>query len=81
LLFDKNTADINLRIGEQSTIEIVRAHKAILCARSPVFYAMLQLRDDCMSMSEASSKEVDIPDVEPQVFKDMLKYMYTEDCR
>ena len=51
----------------------IKAHKAILAARSPVFAAMF----------ERSTKEnltgiiVDIDDIGPEVFKELLHYIYT----
>ncbi|XP_047101651.1 ankyrin-1-like [Schistocerca piceifrons] len=48
------------------------AHKAVLSARSPVLAAMFQ--HDTL---EASSGQVTIPDVEGEVLRQMLTYMYT----
>ncbi|XP_059109542.1 speckle-type POZ protein-like [Peromyscus eremicus] len=49
-----------------------RAHKAILAARSPVFRAMFQ-----HDMEESRKNRVEIPDLEPQVFKAMMGFIYT----
>ncbi|XP_052569409.1 speckle-type POZ protein-like [Peromyscus californicus insignis] len=49
-----------------------RAHKAILAARSPVFRAMFQ-----HDMEESRKNRVEIPDLEPQVFKEMMGFIYT----
>ena len=47
LLFDQNTYDLTLVVGDDgSHPESILAHRSILCARSPVFYAMLQSRED-----------------------------------
>ncbi|XP_052588148.1 speckle-type POZ protein-like [Peromyscus californicus insignis] len=48
------------------------AHKAILAARSPVFRAMFQ-----HDMKESRKNRVEIPDLEPQVFKAMMDFIYT----
>ncbi|XP_049796805.1 protein roadkill-like isoform X3 [Schistocerca nitens] len=48
------------------------AHKAVLSARSPVLAAMFQ-----HDMLEASSGQVTIPDVEGEVLRQVLTYMYT----
>ncbi|XP_059120854.1 speckle-type POZ protein-like [Peromyscus eremicus] len=48
------------------------AHKAILAARSPVFRAMFQ-----HDMEESRKNCVEIPDLEPQVFKAMMDFIYT----
>ena len=82
LLFDKKTSDLELIIGEEGgQKEILMAHKSILCARSPVFYAMLQDRENNQKMSELSEMSIKIPDIDIQTMKDLLKYIYTEECR
>ena len=49
-----------------------RAHKTILAARSPVFSAMFQ-----HPSKEKMTGVVDVPDIEPDVFKELLRYIYT----
>ncbi|MEJ1288601.1 hypothetical protein NN561_019634 [Cricetulus griseus] len=49
-----------------------RAHKAILAARSPVFRAMFE-----HDMEESRTNRVEILDLEPQVFKAMMEFIYT----
>ncbi|XP_028713275.1 speckle-type POZ protein-like [Peromyscus leucopus] len=49
-----------------------QAHKAILAARSPVFRAMFQ-----HDMEESRKNRIEIPDLEPQVFKAMMNFIYT----
>ncbi|KAL6093493.1 hypothetical protein STEG23_030055 [Scotinomys teguina] len=49
-----------------------RAHKAILAARSPVFRAMFE-----HDMEEKRKNRVDIDDLEPQIFKTMMNFIYT----
>ena len=47
LLFDSNTTDLTLIVGDdEDQPEYILAHRSILCARSPIFYAMLQSRED-----------------------------------
>eukprot|EP00118_Oscarella_pearsei_P019495 m.207774 g.207774 ORF g.207774 m.207774 type:complete len:383 (+) comp39697_c1_seq21:124-1272(+) len=48
------------------------AHKAILAARSPVFSAMFGHQ-----MEESRKGKVEIDDIPPGVFKDMLTFIYT----
>ncbi|XP_035294235.1 speckle-type POZ protein-like isoform X1, partial [Cricetulus griseus] len=48
------------------------AHKAILAARSPVFRAMFE-----NDMEESRKNRVEILDLEPQVFKAMMEFIYT----
>ncbi|XP_053313053.1 speckle-type POZ protein-like [Spea bombifrons] len=49
-----------------------KAHKAILAARSPVFGAMFE-----HEMVERIKNRVEIIDVEPDVFKEMMCFIYT----
>jgi speckle-type POZ protein len=49
------------------------AHKNILAMRSPVFAAMFQYR----TYKEVLSGEVEVEDVDPDVFQEVLRYMYT----
>ncbi|MEJ1277815.1 hypothetical protein NN561_008733 [Cricetulus griseus] len=49
-----------------------QAHKAILAARSPVFRAMFE-----HDMQEKRKNRVEIQDLEPQVFKTMMDFIYT----
>ena len=60
------------------------AHKAVLAARSPVFAAMFEVMPPLSShfsvqagMSESREHCVRIDDVEPDVLREMLRYMYT----
>ncbi|XP_052588149.1 speckle-type POZ protein-like [Peromyscus californicus insignis] len=48
------------------------AHKAILAARSSVFRAMIE-----QDMEESRKNRFEIPDLEPQVFKAMMDFIYT----
>ncbi|XP_054581093.1 speckle-type POZ protein-like [Eptesicus fuscus] len=50
----------------------VQAHKAILAARSPVFRAMFE-----HAMEESKKNPVEIIDMEPSVFKEMMCFIYT----
>ncbi|KAL6044150.1 hypothetical protein STEG23_019830 [Scotinomys teguina] len=49
-----------------------RAHKAILAARSPVFRAMFE-----HDTGESKRNRTEIHDLEPQVFKKMMDFIYT----
>eukprot|EP01016_Furgasonia_blochmanni_P003095 TRINITY_DN1120_c0_g1_i20.p1 TRINITY_DN1120_c0_g1~~TRINITY_DN1120_c0_g1_i20.p1 ORF type:complete len:183 (-),score=40.75 TRINITY_DN1120_c0_g1_i20:369-917(-) len=53
--------------------EPIRAHKAILCARSEHFRGMFSSH-----LKESQSNQVIIPDCSPKVFKQILKYLYTD---
>ncbi|XP_071978340.1 speckle-type POZ protein-like [Engystomops pustulosus] len=60
--------DCSLYVGGQE----FKAHKSILAARSPVFNAMFE-----HEMEESKKNRVDITDMEPEVFKEMMGYIYT----
>ncbi|OCT61035.1 speckle-type POZ protein-like [Xenopus laevis] len=49
-----------------------KAHKSILAARSPVFSAMFE-----HPMQESRKNRVYIRDVDPEVFKEMMRFIYT----
>lgn len=61
--------DVALIVGE----ETLQAHKSILTARSPVFAAMFE-----HNMQEAAQNCVVIEDVDPTVFKALLRYIYSD---
>ncbi|XP_055452613.1 speckle-type POZ protein-like [Psammomys obesus] len=60
--------DCCLVVGDQE----FRAHKAILAARSPVFRAMFE-----HEMEEKQKNRVEIHDMKPEVFKEMMTFIYT----
>ncbi|XP_049768659.1 uncharacterized protein LOC126106427 [Schistocerca cancellata] len=69
LMDSKFLSDITLSAGGVR----LDAHRAILCARSPVFRAMLS-----HDTKEALEGLVEISDTEQQVVSEMLRYMYTD---
>ncbi|GBN45692.1 TD and POZ domain-containing protein 1-like [Araneus ventricosus] len=67
--------DVSLQIGS----EVIRAHKNILSARSPVFRAMFT-----KDMQEATNNTVAIEDLSVETVLKLLLYMYTDtihDCQ
>lgn len=68
LLESEKFADVVLHVSGKE----FRAQKAILAARSPVFAAMFE-----HDTSERAHSRVDIPDVDPDVFREMLRFVYT----
>lgn len=50
---------------------IIKAHKAILAAHSPVFCTMLQT-----DMEEAKTGKVNIPDFDSKNMKELLRFIY-----
>lgn len=69
LIGDAKFGDVTMMVGG----ETVQAHKCILIARSPVFAAMFE-----HAMQESVENCVIIEDVEPTVFKALLRYIYTD---
>lgn len=59
--------DVELLVGDTT----FSAHRSILSARSPVFAAMFS-----SGMKESQTGSVRIEDVDPDVFKDFLNYLY-----
>ena len=71
LLESNDSSDVVFKVGFQS----FPAHKAIVGARSPAFRAMFS-----HDMLENRNNEVEIDDFLPEVFKQMLRYIYTDTC-
>ncbi|GFS71359.1 speckle-type POZ protein B [Nephila pilipes] len=59
-----------------TTTETFHAHKVILCSRSPVFQAMFT-----SNMKEKTQESVDVPDLEDNIMRRMLLYMYTDSLK
>ena len=58
--------------GETSSLDVF-AHKAILAARSPMFAKMFE-----HSLRETATNCVTVSDIDPEVFKELLTYIYTD---
>lgn len=70
-LFDsKIGSDVVLSVKDQ----IFNAHRSILMARSPVFSTMFSLE-----MKERKEDKVSITDIDPEIFKSLLEFIYTDD--
>lgn len=69
---DKEFSDVKIVVGEQE----FDGHKAILAARSPVFRAMFK-----HEMIEAKQNQVTITDVQPKVFAELLRFIYTDSVK
>eukprot|EP01038_Epipyxis_sp_PR26KG_P011619 gene11619-15558_t len=73
-IYDKQeSSDISITVGEEQ--EKIYVHQSILIARSPVFAAMLSNK-----MVESISKDIIIPEIEPNIIREMLHFMYTDSC-
>jgi hypothetical protein len=64
MLQNQLMCDVTFHVGANRTP--IKAHKFMLASVSPVFYSML---DGPM----AETGDVSIPDIEADIFKDMLK--------
>ncbi|XP_046545944.1 BTB/POZ domain-containing protein 6-like isoform X2 [Haliotis rubra] len=69
MLDTENFSDVTFRVGSEE--QMVRAHRYVLVSRSCVFHAMF-----CGPLAEKG--EITIPDIEPDIFKEFLRYVYTE---
>ncbi|XP_046547330.1 BTB/POZ domain-containing protein 6-like isoform X2 [Haliotis rubra] len=72
MLETEDFSDVTFRVGSQQ--QVVRAHRYVLVSRSCVFHAMF-----CGPLAEKG--EVTIPDIEADIFKEFLRYMYTDEAR
>ncbi|XP_039437790.1 speckle-type POZ protein-like isoform X3 [Culex pipiens pallens] len=63
-------SDLTVVIGKRE----FPAHRAILAVRSPVFAAMFKHTE----MAESQQKRVVIQDIEPHVFEEVLRFIYTD---
>ncbi|KAL3858831.1 hypothetical protein ACJMK2_009083 [Sinanodonta woodiana] len=69
-MFENHVAcDVTFFVGKQ--IQDMKAHKFVLISRSSVFYAML-----CGLLQETGP--INIPDIEPAGFEQLLRYLYFE---
>lgn len=68
-------SDVTFRVGAGGTEKTFPAHKYVLATGSSVFFAMFfgGLADEM--------KEVEIPDVEPTAFLNLLRYLYTDEIQ
>jgi len=70
-----NGLEKDLSISFSSSDEKLYAHSFILMLRSPVFRVMLSDR-----YRESVTKEIKIEDIEFDCFKQILNYIYTDEC-
>uniref|UniRef100_A0A8D8K3D7 Protein roadkill n=1 Tax=Culex pipiens TaxID=7175 RepID=A0A8D8K3D7_CULPI len=69
LLSSNQSSDITIKVGQRT----FHAHKVVFIARSKVFAAMFQ-----HDMLEAQRNEIVIPNMDPQVFEEVLRFIYTD---
>ena len=68
------TLTITQEEGDSPTQVNLYAHKAILAARSPVFARMFS-----HDMQESVTNTIKLSDIEPEVLKELLTYIYTSE--
>lgn len=68
-------ADVTFRVGPSGCQELLKAHKAVLCARSTYFAAMF--RPGGLVTAESSAAEVRISEHSVASFKRVLEFIYT----
>ncbi|XP_048245650.1 BTB/POZ domain-containing protein 6-like [Haliotis rufescens] len=69
MLDTEDFCDVTFLLGSEK--QVVRAHRYVLVSRSCVFHAMF-----CGPLAEKG--EVTIPDIAADIFKEFLRYVYTE---
>ena len=67
-------ADIFFLVGPPPAPRRIPAHRYVLATGSTVFYAMLY-----GGLADREAEEVTVPDVDPDAFLAMLKYLYCDD--
>jgi len=67
-------ADIYFLVGCPDSQRRIPAHKYVLATGSTVFYAMLY-----GGLADSQSDDIIVPDVDPDAFLSMLKYLYCDD--
>ncbi|XP_065203302.1 speckle-type POZ protein B-like [Planococcus citri] len=68
LLDDEESSDLMINVNGKD----YPAHKTILAARSPVFKAMLK-----HDVAETQQNRIEIKDIDENIFKELLRYIYT----
>ncbi|GBB85462.1 hypothetical protein RclHR1_00120016 [Rhizophagus clarus] len=74
LLEDNEYYDITLEVGEDPNVKILRAHKNILCYRSP--YLRRALLTSNKNNKDNVLNHIKLSNVSPEVFQIILNYIY-----
>ncbi|XP_068241439.1 BTB/POZ domain-containing protein 2-like [Palaemon carinicauda] len=74
LLQSGQWSDCTFVVGNENNQKTLEAHRLILAMSSPVFEAMF-----FGGMAEKGDKPVEILDVQPQAFKALLQYIYSDE--
>ncbi|KAG7169608.1 BTB/POZ domain-containing protein 6-like [Homarus americanus] len=67
-------SDCTFIVGNENNQKTMRGHRLILAMSSPVFEAMFY-----GGMAEKTDKPIEILDVQPDAFKALLQYIYSDD--
>jgi len=67
-------ADIHFLVGPASAPRRIPAHRYVLATGSTVFYAMLY-----GGLADTECEDITVPDVDPEAFLGLLKYLYCDD--
>ncbi|XP_055348202.1 BTB/POZ domain-containing protein 6-B-like [Paramacrobiotus metropolitanus] len=74
LLSNRELTDVEFAVGRQcGAVKTFRAHKLVLSVSSDVFQAMFD-----GSWAERCASVIQIPEIPPDAFANMLSYMYTD---
>ncbi|ELU04237.1 hypothetical protein CAPTEDRAFT_219878 [Capitella teleta] len=68
-------ADCHFLVGRPPRVERIPAHKYVLATGSSVFFAMFY---GSLADHDENAKDVEIPEVEPVAFLNLLKYLYCD---
>ncbi|XP_055348251.1 BTB/POZ domain-containing protein 3-like isoform X3 [Paramacrobiotus metropolitanus] len=74
VLANSELTDVEFSVGRQcGEVKILRAHRLALSVGSDVFHTMFY-----GSLAEPTDKPIDIPEIPPDAFTNMLSYIYTD---
>ena len=75
LFMSENLADVYFTVGKDSHMKRLPAHKFVLSNRSSVFHAMFH------GPAASDNTENSVPDVDPDAFVSVLKFLYTDEIQ
>ena len=68
-------ADVHFQVGKDPNVQRIPAHKFVLSIGSAVFDAMFN------GGMATTSREVELPDVEPSAFLSLLRFLYSDEVQ
>ncbi|XP_062588220.1 BTB/POZ domain-containing protein 6-like [Saccostrea cucullata] len=71
MLINQIQCDVTFKVGLEK--KEVKAHRYVLGSRSSVFYTML------FGSLSGNSNNIVVPDIEPEVFQDLFRFLYYEE--